>query len=77
MAVAPLAGAWIEIPMIGDGGTSHTVAPLAGAWIEIMLLAPLIVGVDVAPLAGAWIEMTSASTYKEPACGRSSRGSVD
>ena len=35
-AVAPLAGAWIE--MIGKGIVAHgfLVAPLAGAWIEII-----------------------------------------
>ena len=38
-SVAPLAGAWIEMPCtyrkpIGP----EEVAPLAGAWIEIMLL---------------------------------------
>ena len=33
--VAPLAGAWIEIDKIENGGLSITVAPLAGAWIEI------------------------------------------
>ena len=36
--VAPLAGAWIEIPASENteqGG--ETVAPLAGAWIEISI----------------------------------------
>ena len=35
-AVAPLAGAWIEIRMyMSDGLMNIFVAPLAGAWIEI------------------------------------------
>ena len=37
-AVAPLAGAWIEIGHGHDGCHSGLVAPLAGAWIEIYLL---------------------------------------
>ena len=34
-AVAPLAGAWIEIQGIGQRKIWMRVAPLAGAWIEI------------------------------------------
>ena len=34
--VAPLAGAWIEIVLRGDGTWIEIVAPLAGAWIEIL-----------------------------------------
>ena len=33
--VAPLAGAWIEIPFHQTSTTHGEVAPLAGAWIEI------------------------------------------
>ena len=36
-AVAPLAGAWIEIVMAIPLRTWNTVAPLAGAWIEIIV----------------------------------------
>ena len=35
-AVAPLAGAWIEISESAASGTGSSVAPLAGAWIEIL-----------------------------------------
>ena len=35
-AVAPLAGAWIEITYSFEQVNSLIVAPLAGAWIEIM-----------------------------------------
>ena len=34
-AVAPLAGAWIEIMYSALAGACEYVAPLAGAWIEI------------------------------------------
>ena len=34
-AVAPLAGAWIEIKKNKGGDDTALVAPLAGAWIEI------------------------------------------
>ena len=35
VTVAPLAGAWIEIPLTPDERSAAEVAPLAGAWIEI------------------------------------------
>ncbi len=35
-AVAPLAGAWIEITDIHKGTVGCSVAPLAGAWIEMV-----------------------------------------
>ncbi len=34
-AVAPLAGAWIEIIWAASSWARSSVAPLAGAWIEI------------------------------------------
>ena len=34
--VAPLAGAWIEIPIKALTIPLKLVAPLAGAWIEIL-----------------------------------------
>ena len=39
--VAPLAGAWIEIPGTFDPKVTTYVAPLAGAWIEIQIRKPL------------------------------------
>ena len=36
--VAPLVGAWIEIPTLVSSQISTLVAPLVGAWIEILLL---------------------------------------
>ena len=35
VSVAPLAGAWIEIPISLTPPVPKAVAPLAGAWIEI------------------------------------------
>ena len=37
-AVAPLAGAWIEIQKLAKFCTIYWVAPLAGAWIEIFIV---------------------------------------
>ena len=34
-AVAPFAGAWIEIYAVFSAGLGSYVAPFAGAWIEI------------------------------------------
>ena len=34
--VAPLVGAWIEIPIDITSKSKLTVAPLVGAWIEIL-----------------------------------------
>ena len=59
-AVAPLAGAWIEIQN-SVGLTDHVgVAPLAGAWIEMFACIAYTVSSAVAPLAGAWIEIMVA-----------------
>ena len=35
--VAPLVGAWIEIPVLSNTLPSDIVAPLVGAWIEIAI----------------------------------------
>ena len=36
--VAPLAGAWIELWLEGEGLQAIAVAPLAGAWIEMIFI---------------------------------------
>jgi len=56
-AVAPRAGAWIEISW--DNSTVYTceVAPRAGAWIEIRVGSLTMDFSQVAPRAGAWIEI--------------------
>ena len=56
-AVAPFAGAWIEIYEEIMDGTDLTVAPFAGAWIEISGCYNKAEGGIVAPFAGAWIEI--------------------
>ncbi len=56
-AVAPLAGAWIEILPAASPAGYAPVAPLAGAWIEIAKVSVHGGRIMVAPLAGAWIEI--------------------
>ena len=58
--VAPLAGAWIEIPAKKPSIVSIIVAPLAGAWIEMSLVFWRQTENWVAPLAGAWIEIETS-----------------
>ena len=77
MAVAPLAGAWIEIRETIMYYVQVGVAPLAGAWIEIVLHNGGMVPVFVAPLAGAWIEITWNKVYKYEFVSRPPRGGVD
>ena len=60
-AVAPYAGAWIEMPGAVGKGNACGVAPYAGAWIEITAILSEPVSDRVAPYAGAWIEMHSAN----------------
>ena len=57
-AVAPFAGAWIEIVVRGFSDSLSSVAPFAGAWIEITVKKVGGVYGKVAPFAGAWIEIT-------------------
>ena len=56
-AVAPFAGAWIEIIPSVILSSSSFVAPFAGAWIEIYLKKHPQEIATVAPFAGAWIEI--------------------
>ena len=56
-AVAPFAGAWIEIKYHLRYTNVLYVAPFAGAWIEILDTCKGIVEANVAPFAGAWIEI--------------------
>ena len=75
-AVAPLAGAWIEILRKHKETPLVVVAPLAGAWIEIKSVAAKNEMSGVAPLAGAWIEMRPRNQASAPR-GRAPRGRVD
>ena len=60
--VAPLAGAWIEIPSHSVQLSARRVAPLAGAWIEITNATKRDISLHrVAPLAGAWIEIYTSN----------------
>ena len=74
-SVAPLVGAWIEIPRKKLVKELTDVAPLVGAWIEITHSAHISGRSHVAPLVGAWIEILTyllVSMHR-----RSPRGSVD
>ena len=77
MAVAPLAGAWIEIDTLSVTSSNNWVAPLAGAGIEIYRVCQWHKISCVAPLAGAWIEISSTACLMYAILGRSPRGSVD
>ena len=76
-AVAPLAGAWIEITLNYPNHKRLPVAPLAGAWIEIIVNAFCFDTITVAPLAGAWIEIKCMRDVLKSIGCRSPRGSVD
>ena len=74
IAVAPLAGAWIENVNIDTAQFVNGVAPLAGAWIENGTRSRRCATAGVAPLAGAWIEiplipMKHTSTGSRTPCG--------
>ena len=59
LTVAPFAGAWIEILVLGSLMCGMLVAPFAGAWIEMSMHSDMNGGLNrVAPFAGAWIEMS-------------------
>ena len=77
-AVAPFAGAWIEI-IITDSAQPQRVgvAPFAGAWIEIVKLYTQTLPPPVAPFAGAWIEIKAIRVFNDFKYSRSLRGSVD
>ena len=77
MGVAPLVGAWIEIPTQKPYLVLVQVAPLVGAWIEIQVKQKHLNLKAVAPLVGAWIEIDTDSVKGFEWDSRSSRGSVD
>ena len=56
-AVAPHAGAWIEMVLFPRILAYSVVAPHAGAWIEMAIKRGTLNTVIVAPHAGAWIEI--------------------
>ena len=62
-AVAPFAGAWIEICKILGEYELVPVAPFAGAWIEIVKSLEESLAILVAPFAGAWIEIFYARSW--------------
>ena len=76
-AVAPFAGAWIEICDAYVYFKRRIVAPFAGAWIEMSVALTPLISTFVAPFAGAWIEILSYCEKDARNKGRSLRGSVD
>ena len=77
IAVAPLAGAWVEISIEILMEPVRSVAPLAGAWVEIYVIKRCqITCKTVAPLAGAWVEIAYALHKLFAKHRRSPRGSV-
>ena len=62
-AVAPHAGAWIEMLPIEGLTEASNVAPHAGAWIEIRVVVVPSTIPNVAPHAGAWIEISWFGPY--------------
>ena len=77
VAVAPLAGAWIETMNNGIYTVTEGVAPLAGAWIETFIPYLDSKTKEVAPLAGAWIETRHFGCMRPHFRGRAPRGRVD
>ena len=75
-AVAPLAGAWVEIAKSLMVIVQEAVAPLAGAWVEIGKKDIQRGCGRVAPLAGAWVEIYDAFDEVWSQWSRSPRGSV-
>ena len=76
-AVAPFAGAWIEMLIPSGYKFSRIVAPFAGAWIEIIACLLAKISNPVAPFAGAWIEIVHKWFRSDKYSCRSLRGSVD
>ena len=64
-AVAPLAGAWIEITQFNSRLLIAAVAPLAGAWIEIFLYYKKTVGMFIPLLRNGQEKMVSVSVVGE------------
>ena len=64
--VAPLVGAWIEIPFFPSRSLKVSVAPLVGAWIEIPCNISIAAPDEVAPLVGAWIEIRYPDKCQTP-----------
>ena len=77
VAVAPFAGAWIEMVKETFKEDFETVAPFAGAWIEMVKETFKEDFETVAPFAGAWIEICYLVFISAGLFGRSLRGSVD
>ena len=76
-AVAPLAGAWIEIDYLPRPPWAVMVAPLAGAWIEIQALAVCVLPDLSLPSRERGLKLELESEPDLIGNSRSPRGSVD
>ena len=77
IAVAPLAGAWIEIPVSVAVLAVDMSLPSRERGLKCINQDRHFLAVIVAPLAGAWIEMWRLEIIRPCIIGRSPRGSVD
>ena len=75
--VAPLVGAWIEIPRIRYYTVPSRSLPLWERGLKLPIIYPLVVGNFVAPLVGAWIEIGNDLRQVIIGPRRSPCGSVD
>ena len=75
--VAPLAGAWIEIPAGTAALSTCASLPSRERGLKCLWALSLVTRLTVAPLAGAWIEIFLSSSRLPPICCRSPRGSAD
>ena len=78
-SVAPLAGAWIEIPTrSGSHAREFLSLPSRERGLKFVdVLDVVIKCFKVAPLAGAWIEIVDGANASAVVYSRSPRGSVD
>ena len=77
-AVAPFAGAWIEIPeRVSVEEVLEASLPSRERGLKSANKIEELTGATVAPFAGAWIEMDDLRDMGNCKNGRSLRGSVD
>ena len=76
-AVAPLAGAWIEIVQAASAACCKASPPSRGRGLKYLVQAWISANNVVAPLAGAWIEMNTRGHMMSLRPCRPPRGGVD
>ncbi len=76
-AVAPLAGAWIEIKSVFELDIVNRSLPSRERGLKLISSVAEEISSLVAPLAGAWIEIFNTAVIESVMVRRSPRGSVD